>query len=102
MGTGGGGIDAVGACHAGNLRVRVLVTNNVSGSALIEFGAPGIDKSRPLGRAGAEFGDTNTLEPFCGTCGSFHACSICVGSAKFCMDCSFYQRRHSLTRYLPP
>jgi len=42
---------------AGNLRVRVLVENNVDGSALLEFGARGLPRQRMLGRAGAEFGD---------------------------------------------
>lgn len=41
----------------GNMRVRVLVTNDVDGSALIEFGARGLARSRMLGRAGARFGD---------------------------------------------
>ena len=41
----------------GNLRVRVLVVNDVDGAALVEFGAPGVFRQRMLGRAGARFGD---------------------------------------------
>ena len=39
------------------LRVKVEVFNNEPGSALVEFGARNIERDRPLGRAGAEFGD---------------------------------------------
>jgi len=42
---------------AGNLRVKVEVFNNEPGSALVEFGARNIQRDRPLGRAGSEFGD---------------------------------------------
>lgn len=40
----------------GNYRVRVLVTNDVEGSALLEFGARGLKRYRVLGRAGAKIG----------------------------------------------
>lgn len=42
---------------AGNLRVQVLIVNDVDGAALIEFGAKNIERARMLGSAGAEFGD---------------------------------------------
>lgn len=42
---------------AGNIRVMVLVENDVEGSALLEFGARNLHRLRMLGRAGAEFGD---------------------------------------------
>lgn len=41
----------------GNRRVVVEVTNDVRGSALVEFGARGLTRVRMLGRAGAENGD---------------------------------------------
>lgn len=49
----GAGLMKVG----GNLRVKVEVVNNADGAALVEFGANGLPRSRPLGRAGAAFGD---------------------------------------------
>ena len=42
---------------SGNLRVEVEIFNNAEGAALVEFGARNIKRDRPLGRAGAEFGD---------------------------------------------
>ena len=42
---------------SGNLRVKVTITNNAKGSALIEFGGRGLAPTRALGRAGAMFGD---------------------------------------------
>lgn len=41
---------------AGNMRVKVEVTG-VAGSALLEFGAKNLGRTRALGRAGAMFGD---------------------------------------------
>ena len=41
---------------AGNFRVKVEVYNNEE-AALIEFGGRGLQRQRPLGRAGAAFGD---------------------------------------------
>ena len=41
----------------GNLRVKVEVVNDADGSALVEFGAPGVPPSRSLGQAGSDFGD---------------------------------------------
>jgi len=42
---------------SGNIRVKVEVVNNADGAALIEFGGRGLPALRPLGRAGAKFGD---------------------------------------------
>lgn len=42
---------------AGNLRVVVKVVNEEDGSALLEFGGPGLKRARMLARAGAKFGD---------------------------------------------
>lgn len=44
----------------GNLRVNVMVVNDVDGSALVEFGANGVPRQRMLGGAGADFGDFHT------------------------------------------
>lgn len=41
----------------GNLRVRVLVENDAEGAALVEFGAPHVDRQRMLGTAALGFGD---------------------------------------------
>lgn len=41
----------------GNLRVRVDVFNEEDGAGVVEFGARGLPRSRPLGEAGAAFGD---------------------------------------------
>ena len=40
----------------GNFRVKVTVTG-AEGSALLEFGARGLQRQRMLGRAGAKYGD---------------------------------------------
>ncbi len=41
---------------AGNIRVKVEI-NGAAGSALLEFGAKNLGRTRALGRAGAMFGD---------------------------------------------